>query len=56
MLYHVLQFKVKAKKVKKKTFRYSLYILAHNSSGYDTYVVLNNLPQWRAIVNLIKNG
>ena len=25
-------------------------------SGFDGYVALNNLPQWRTIVSLIKNG
>ena len=30
--------------------------MAHNGSGFDSYVVLNNLPQWRSVVNLIKNG
>ena len=29
---------------------------AHNGSGFDSYVVLNNLPQWRSVFNLIKNG
>ena len=29
---------------------------AHNESGFDSYVVLNNLPRWRSVVKLIKNG
>ena len=31
-------------------------MIAHNGSGFDIYVVLNNLPQWRSVVKLIKNG
>ena len=31
-------------------------MIAHNGSGFDKYVVLNNLPQWRSVVKLIKNG
>ena len=31
-------------------------MIAHNGSGFDSYVVLNNLPQWRSVVELIKNG
>ena len=31
-------------------------MIAHNGSGFDSYVVLNSLPQWRSVVNLIKNG
>ena len=33
-----------------------MYIVAHNGSGFDSYVVLNNLPQWRTVVSLIQNG
>ena len=28
----------------------------HNGSNFHSYVVLNNLPQWRNVVSLIKNG
>ena len=31
-------------------------MIAHNGSGIDSYVVINNLPQWRSVVKLIKNG
>ena len=31
-------------------------MIAHNGSGFDSYVILNNLPQWRSVVKLIKNG
>ena len=56
MLDHVLSFKGEPKKVKNKIVEYNLYLIAHNGSGFDSYVVLNNLPKWRSIVKLIKNG
>ena len=31
-------------------------MIAHNGSGFDSYVVISNLPQWRNVVILIKNG
>ena len=34
----------------------NLYLIARYGSGFDSYVVLKNLPQWRSVVNLIKNG
>ena len=56
MLDHVLSFKGEPKKVRNKIVEYNLYLIAHNGSGFDSYVVLNNLPQWRSVVKLIKNG
>ena len=56
MLDHVLSFKGEPKKVKNKLVEYNLYLIAHNRSGFDSYVVLNNLPQWRSVVKLFKNG
>ena len=56
MLDHVLSLKGESKKVNKKIVEYNLYLIAHNGSGFDSYVVLNNLPQWRNVVNLIQNG
>ena len=32
------------------------YVIHHNGSGFDLYVVLKNVPQWRTNVSLIKNG
>ena len=55
MLDHVLSFKGEPKKVK-KIVEYNLYFIAHNGSNFDSYVVLNNLPQWGSVVKLIKNG
>ena len=31
-------------------------MIAHNGSGFDSYVVINNLPQMRSVIKLIKNG
>ena len=56
MLDHVSSFKGEPKKVKNKIVEYNLYLIAHNGYGFDSYVVLNNLPQWRSVVKLIKNG
>ena len=56
MLDCVLSFKGEPKKVKNKIVEYNLYLIAHNGSGFDSYVVLKNLHQWRCIVKLIKNG
>ena len=56
MLDHVLSFKGEPKKIKNNIVENNLYLIAHNGSGFDSYVVLNNLPKWRSIVKLIKNG
>ena len=53
---HALQFKRQAEKVNIKLVKYNLYILAHNGSGFDSYVDLRNLPQCRPVFTLIKNG
>ena len=45
MLDHVLSFKGEPKKVKNKIVEYNLHLIAHNGNGFDSYVVLNNLPQ-----------
>ena len=41
---------------KGKVLEYNLQIHAHNGSGFDTWIVLNNLTCDRRIVNIIKNG
>ena len=56
MLHYVLQFEGEATEINNKTVKNKLYLLAHRESGFDSYVVLNNLPQWRTVVILIKNG
>ena len=56
MLDYVLQFKEEPKRINNKIVKYNLYLVAHKGSGFDSYVVLNDLPQWRRVVSLIKNG
>ena len=56
MLDYVLQFKGEPKRINNKIVKYNLYLVAHKGSGLDSYVVLNNLPEWRTVVSLIKNG
>ena len=56
MLDYVLQFKGEAKRFNNKIVQYNLYLIAQKRFGFDSYVVLSNLPQWRTVVNLIKNG
>ena len=56
MLDQILSSKGEPKKVKNKIVEYNLYLIAHNGSGFDGYVVVNKLPQWRKVVKLIKNG
>ena len=56
MLDLVLSFKGEVKKINNKIVEYKLFLIAHNGSGFDRYVVLNNLPQWGSNVKLIKNG
>ena len=41
---------------KNKILEYNLRLHAHNGSGFDTWIVLNNLPCDKRIVNIIKNG
>ena len=55
MLDYVLQYKGEPKRIKNKIVKYNLYLIAHKGSGFDSNVVLKNLPQWRT-VKLIKNG
>ena len=56
MLDHVLSFEGQPKKIKNKIVEYNLYLKAHNRSGFDSYIVLNTLPQCRSVVKIIKNG
>ena len=55
MLDYVLQYKGELKRINNKIVKYNLYLIAHKGNGFDSYVVLNNLPQW-GTVSLIKNG
>ena len=40
----VLPFKGEPKKINSKIVKYILNLIAHKGSGFDSYVVLNNLP------------
>ena len=51
-----LKLKGDERKVKKKIVEYNLQMHAHNGSGFDTWIVLNNLPRDKHIVDIIKNG
>ena len=41
---------------KGKVLEYNLQLHAHNGSGFDTWIVLNNLTCDKRIVDVIKNG
>ena len=56
MLDYVLQFKGEPKRANNKIVKCNLYLLAHKGSGFDSFVKLNNLPQWTTVVSLIKSG
>ena len=43
-------------KVKNKIVEYNIQMHAHNGSGFDTWIVLNDLPCDKHIVDIIKNG
>ena len=53
---HFLSFTGEAKKVNDMIVENTLLLIAHNRSGFGSYVVLNNLPQWRSVVILFRNG
>ena len=54
MLNHDLQIEGEAKELNNKIETYILYIIAHNGSGFDSYVVLNIRLQWRTVASLRK--
>ena len=47
---------VEYKDKKGKVLEYNLQLYAHNGSGFDTWIILNNLSCDKRIVNIIKNG
>ena len=54
---YLLKLKGDERKVNNKTVEYNLQMHAHNGSGFDTWIILNNLPCDRHIVgDIIKNG
>ena len=53
---YLLKIKGEERKVKNKVVEYNLQMHAHNGSGFDTWIILNNLPCDKHIVDIIKNG
>ena len=51
-----LKLKGEERKVLNKILEYNLQLQAHNRSGFDTWIILNNLPCDKHIVDIIKNG
>ena len=51
-----LKWKGEERKVKNKIVEYNLQLHAHNGSRFVTWIVLNNLPCDKHIVDIIKNG
>ena len=51
-----LKLKGDERVVKNKIVEYNLQLHAHNGSGFDTWIILDNLPCDKHIVNIIKNG
>ena len=43
------------KTINNKTVEYNLQLHAHNGSGFDIWIVLNNLPCDKHIVDIFKN-
>ena len=53
----LLKIKGEERKVNKKIVEYNLQMHAHNGSGFDTWIILDNLPCDKHIVgDIIKNG
>ena len=54
---YLLKLKGEERKVNNKIVEYNLQMHAHNGSGFDTWIIINNLPSDRHIVgDIIKNG
>ena len=54
---YLLKLKGEERKVNHEIIKYNLQMLAHNGSGFDSWIILNNLPCDRHIVgDIIKNG
>ena len=49
------KFKGEERKVKNRIVEYNFHLHAHNGSGFDTWIILNNLPWDKNIVDIIKN-
>ena len=54
---YLLKFKGEERKVNNKIVEYNLQLHAHNGSGFDTWIILNNIRCDKHIVgDIIKNG
>ena len=53
---YLLKSKGEERKINNKIVDYNLQLHAHNGSGFDTWIILNNLPCDKHIVDIIKNG
>ena len=53
---YLLKVKGEERKVKNKIVEFNLQLHAHNGSGFDTWIILNNLRCDKHIVDIIKNG
>ena len=59
---HALDFCLKLKREERRTslnnkfIEYNLQLHARNGSGFDTWIISNNLPCDKQIVDIIKNG
>ena len=51
-----LKLKGEEGKLKNKIVECNLQFHAHNGSGFDTWVVINNLPCDKRLVKIVKNG
>ena len=52
----MLTLKGEERKVKNRNFENILELHAHIGSGVDTWIILNNLPRDKHIVDIFKNG
>ena len=52
----LIKFKGAERKVKNKIVECNLQLHAHNGSGFDSWIILNNLPCDKNIFDNIKNG
>ena len=41
---------------KEITVEYEMKMIAHNGSGFDNWIILDNLPEWCRITSMIKTG
>ena len=53
---YLLKLKGEERKVNNKIVEYNLQMHAHNGSGFDSWIILNNLPCDKHIDDIIKNG